>query len=139
GLGLAYCREALPPRVGSYGGLVVMLVGGLLAAPLFSALGAKLVGPLTRFFPGVGARLAADNLLRSPGRTGLVAAALAAGVAMSVQIAGVAASNEQPVLAWVDRSITADWFVLGGDTASATSSQIALDPALGDELRPPPG
>ena len=41
-------REALPPRVGSYGGLVLVLVGGLLAAPLFTALGARLIRPLTR-------------------------------------------------------------------------------------------
>ena len=139
GIALAYNREALPMRFGSFGGLILVLVGGVLAAPLFTALGAKLVRPLTRFVPGVGARLAVDNLLRSPSRTGLVAAALAAGVAMSVQVAGVAASNEQPVLTWIDESITADLFVLGGDTASATSSRFALDPAIATDLRRLPG
>jgi putative ABC transport system permease protein len=139
GIILAVGRESLPPRVGSYGGIVLMLIGALLAAPLFTALGAHLIRPLTWLVPGVGVRLATDNLLRSPGRTGLVAGALAAGVGMSVQIAGVAASNEQPVLAWVDQSITADWFVLGGETASATSSQIALGPDIADELRRLPG
>jgi putative ABC transport system permease protein len=139
GVAIAICREALPPRVGSYGGLVLMLVGGVLAAPLFTALGATLLRPLTWLVPGVGVRLAADNLLRAPGRTGLVTAALAAGVAMSLQIAGVAASNERPVLDWIDQSITANLFVLGGDTASATSSQIALDPGIADDLRRLPG
>jgi putative ABC transport system permease protein len=33
----------------------------------------------------------------------------------------------------------ADWFVLGGETASATSSQIALSPDIADELRQLPG
>jgi putative ABC transport system permease protein len=135
GIAVAFGRAALPPRVGSYGGVVLMLVGGVLAAPLFTALGAKLIRPLTWLVPGVGARLAVDNLLRSPGRTGFVAAALAAGVGMSVQIAGVAASNERPVLAWIDQSMTADLFVLGGDTASATSSQMAIDPNVADDLR----
>ncbi|HEY1375172.1 MAG TPA: FtsX-like permease family protein, partial [Gemmataceae bacterium] len=139
GVGVAYWRESLPVRVGSYGGIVLILVGSLLAMPLFTALGAKLIGPLIRLVPGVGVRLAADNLLRAPGRTGLVTGALAAGVGMSVQIAGVAASNERPVLDWVDQSITADLFVLGADTASATSSQVPLDPALTDDLRRLPG
>jgi putative ABC transport system permease protein len=139
GIALAYNRTALPIRLGSYGGLVLVLVGGLLAAPLFTILGAKLVRPLTRFVPGVGARLAADNLLRAPGRTGVVTAALAAGVAMSVEVAGVAASNERPVLEWIDQSITADLFVFGGDTAAATSSRFALDPAVAADLRRLPG
>jgi putative ABC transport system permease protein len=139
GLALAFGRDALPMRLGSYGGLVLVLIGGLLAAPVFTALGAKLIRPLTRLVPGVGARLAADSLLRSPGRTGVVTAALAAGVALSVEVAGVAASNERPVLTWIDESITADLFVFGGDTASATSSRFALDPAVAAELRMLPG
>ncbi len=139
GLGLAYWREALPLRLGSYGGLVLMLFGSLLAVPLFTALGARLARPLTRLFPGVGARLAADNLLRAPGRTGVVAAALAAGVAMSVQVAGVAAGNERPITAWVDRSITADLFVVGGGLSEATSSHLPLDAGLAAELGRLPG
>jgi len=83
--------------------------------------------------------LAADNLLRAPGRTGVVVGALTAGVALSVQVAGVALSNERPVLDWVDRAITTDLIVTGGDTAAATSSHLPLDAALGDELRRLPG
>ena len=139
GLGLAYFRADLPPRVGSFGGLILLLFGPLLAAPLITAAGGFLVRPLTRFLPGVGVRLAADNLLRAPGRTGVVIGALAAGVAMGTQTFGVGASNERPVLDWLDRSFTPDFFVLGGDTATATSSQIAIDPGVVDELRRLPG
>jgi putative ABC transport system permease protein len=139
GLALAYYREALPVRLGSYGGLILVLLGSLLAVPLFATLGAGLARPLTRLVPGVGLRLAADNLLRAPGRTGIVTGALAAGVAMSVQVAGVGASNERPVLDWVDRSITADLFVAGGDTATATSSNLPLNADLAAELQRLPG
>jgi putative ABC transport system permease protein len=94
---------------------------------------------LARLTPGVGARLAADNLLRAPGRTGLVIGAVAAGVAMGTQAAGVSACNERPVLEWVDESITADLVVMGAQAGLATSSQVPLAPTLPDELRRLPG
>lgn len=139
GLALAYFRTELPPRVGSFGGLILLLFGPLLATPLVAAWLAGLVRPLSRLLPGVGARLAADNLLRAPGRTGVVIGAVAAGVAMGTQAAGVGECNERPVLAWVDESITADLFVLGADTASATSSQVPLAADVPAELRREPG
>jgi putative ABC transport system permease protein len=126
--------------VGSFGGIILTLLGALLAAPLVAALGAGLVRPLTRRLPGVGVRLAADNLLRAPSRTGVVVGALTAGVALSVQVAGVLESNERPIIEWVDRAIMTDLIVTGGEnTAAATSSNLPLDTALGDELRRLPG
>lgn len=141
GLGIAFAmlREAMPLRLGSYGGLILMLAGALLAAPVFVAVAARLLLPLVRLLPGVGVRLAADNLLRSPGRTGLVIGALAAGVAMSSGVAGVAASNEKPVLEWVDRWVSPDFFVMGGEASSTTSSNLPLDLGLRDEFEALPG
>ena len=55
----------------------MVLVGALLASPFFAALAARLFQPLARNFLGIEWRLAADNLVRSPGRTGLVIGALA--------------------------------------------------------------
>src|SRR5205814_572255 len=118
GIGLAVVRESLPVRVGSYGGVILILLGSLLSTPLVVAFAARLVRPLVRLF-GVEERLAADNLLRAPGRTGVVIGALAAGVGMTVQIMGVADSNEAPVVAWVDRALTAGLFVMGGAAASS--------------------
>src|SRR5581483_1584836 len=100
---------------------------------------AGLIRPLTRLLPGVGARLAADNLLRAPGRTGVVTGAIAASAAMSVQLAGVAASNEKPVLDWMDRALTPNLFVVGGDMATATSSALPQDLAFADEMLRLPG
>jgi putative ABC transport system permease protein len=119
--------------------LLLILFGSLLAAPLVATLLAGLVRPLTRLVPGAGARLAADNLLRAPGRTGVVVGAIAAGTAMSVQLVGVAASNERPVVEWIDASISADLFVLGGEVSASTSSALPLAADLADELRHLPG
>ena len=76
-------------RAGSYGGLVLVLLGLLFLAPLLAAGIARLLQPIVRIAFGLEARLAADNLVRAPGRTGLVITALAAGVAMVLQTAGV--------------------------------------------------
>ncbi|MFO0807651.1 MAG: FtsX-like permease family protein [Gemmataceae bacterium] len=141
GLGVmtAVLRDAMPLRLGSYGGLVLMLAGALLAAPVFVAVGARLVLPLVRLLPGVGVRLAADNLLRAPGRTGVVIGALAAGVGMTSGIAGVAESNERPVLDWVDRWVSPDFFVMGGEAANTTSGNLPLDTRLGEAFEALPG
>ena len=117
GIACILLRDRLPHRLGSYGGMVGILTGNLLAMPLYVAWMARLVQPLARAALGIEARLAADNLLRSPGRTGVVIGALAAGVALMVQIAGVGRSNEEPVIDWLDRAVTADLFVMSGSLA----------------------
>lgn len=139
GLGLAFARESLPVRLGSFGGLVLILLGALLAAPLAATLLARLLQPLTRRLPGVEVRLAADNLLRASGRTGVVVGALAAGVALVVQVAGIALSNERPILDWCDRTITADLFVMNGDAASATNATLPLSADVARQLERLPG
>src|SRR5207244_12999346 len=73
-------HDALP-ILGAFGGIVSLLVAALVASPLLAAGAARLLGPVARLL-GIEARLAADNLARSPGRTGLVIASLAAGVAL---------------------------------------------------------
>src|SRR5207247_1637180 len=70
---------------------------------------------------------------------GVVIGALAAGVAMTVQIMGVADSNEVPVVAWIDRALTADLFVMGGAMSSASSSSLPLGPDLARDLAALPG
>src|SRR5208337_348437 len=85
GTGLFALRRMLPDRVGTFGSLGLILVGGLLAAPLLSAAIIRLLRPLARQVFGIEGRLAAGNLARSPGRTGLVIAALAAGTALLIQ------------------------------------------------------
>ncbi len=130
GVAMVLARHDLPHRVGAFGGMMTALVGLLLAAPILVGLMVRVVHPVLRRVLPIEARLAADNLLRSPGRTGVVIGALGAGVAVIFQTAGVGLSNEVPVVRWLDEVIQADRFLFGGSLAEATSSQTPLDPQL---------
>src|SRR5207249_8800988 len=120
-------------RAGSYGGLVLVLLGLLFLAPLLAAGIARLLQPIVRIAFGLEARLAADNLVRAPGRTGLVITALAAGVAMVLQTAGVIRSNEDAILKWVDESIAADLFITSGSPVVGSGQNMLLKEDLGPE------
>jgi putative ABC transport system permease protein len=128
----------LPPRFGSFGGIALIFVGLLLATPWLSAGLARFLQPAARLL-GIEGRLAADNLIRSPGRTGLVIAALAACVALMLQTAGVIKSNERPILAWVEDTITADLFVTCGGPASAGNLNVPQQEQVGVDLAALPG
>ncbi len=67
GLLLIFVRTSIPYRLGTYGGLMFVLVGALVASPFFAALAARLLQPFIRRSLGIEWRLAADNLVRSPG------------------------------------------------------------------------
>jgi putative ABC transport system permease protein len=126
GLACMVCRAWLPARMGIFGGFVLVLLGLLLTNPLLAAGLARLFQPLARRVLGIEARLAADNLVRSPGRTGLVITAVAAGVAMFLQSAGVIRSNEDPIFAWIDQSIAAELFVTSGSPVVGTGQNLLL-------------
>src|SRR5205807_8225473 len=127
-------RGVLPPRWGMYGGLGLVVVSTLLATPLLTALFARLLQPLARRFLGIEARLAADNLVRAPGRTGLVIAALAAGVALVLQTAGTIRSNRQALRDWVRDYIAADLIVTSGSPVGAGGQSQPMDPAVGRQI-----
>jgi putative ABC transport system permease protein len=138
GFSFVLIRDHLPRRVGGFGGMALLLIGMLLAVPFLVGVIAGLIQPFTRRFFGIEARLAADNLLRAPGRTGVVVGALAAGVALMFQIAGIGKSNEEPVLEWLDRVVSADFIVICGDPKS-TSSLLPMQPEVADKLKALPG
>src|SRR5262249_34631105 len=108
GIGLADFRYFLPPRWGMFAGIGSLLLGGLVAPPLVASLAGRVIHPFFRHFLGLGGRLAADNLVRSPGRTGLVIAALAATGGLMVQTAGFVRSSHEAIREWVDEKIAAD-------------------------------
>ena len=139
GLVVFALRKELPPRTGSLFGMVGILVGLFLAMPILVRILARLLLPLLRAFMGVEFRLAADNLIRSPARTGVVIGALAAGVSMMFQTAGVGKSNQVPIREWLDQVLQADAYVFRGNLASANSSLSPMEPRVGDELRAVPG
>lgn len=139
GVAMILSRHELPPRVGAFGGMMAALVGLLLAAPILVGVLVRLAHPLLRRVLPIEARLAADNLIRSPGRTGVVIGALGAGVALMVQTAGVGRSNEGPVVAWLDEVIQADQYVFIGNLAEATGSKAPMEAKYLGKLARLPG
>jgi putative ABC transport system permease protein len=127
-------KALLPARMGAYGGIVLILVGTLAATPLLAALAARLLSPLARRLLGLEGRLAADNLVRAPGRTGLVIGALAASVGLLVQTAGVIKSNEDAILGWLDHTVVADLIVTSGGPLTASGQNLPLDPDVGRQI-----
>src|SRR5262249_43939898 len=123
GVGFIILRNQLGFRQGAYGGLVLVLLGALVAAPLVTAGLARLMQPVARRFFPITWRLAADNLVRAPGRTGLVIAALAAGVALVTQTYGTIVSNRTALSDWVQEYIAADLIVGAGSPVGAGSAQ----------------
>ena len=90
-----------------------------------------LLQPLARQVLGLEGRLAADNLVRSPGRTGLVITALAAGVTMFVQTAGVIRCNRDPIVEWVDQAFATDLRATSGSPVTGSGLNLLLPEDLG--------
>jgi putative ABC transport system permease protein len=139
GIFLADFRDRLPPRVGMFAGIVCLMVGGLALTPLLASLVGRLIQPLFRYFLGLGGRLAADNLVRSPGRTGLVIAALAATGGLLVQTAGFLKSSREAIRDWVDDKIAADLYVTSGSAITSNGSSVTMREEMGDKLKSIPG
>jgi putative ABC transport system permease protein len=131
-------RERLPLRFGAFAGIVFILVAGLFAMPLLAIIAGKILQPFFRLFLGLEGRLAADNMVRSPGRTGLVIGALAATTALMVETAGFIRSSEHAILTYLDESIAADFFVTSGSRITEAARAIPMDEKLGDRLRAMP-
>ncbi|QJW97104.1 ABC transporter permease [Frigoriglobus tundricola] len=139
GFGMIALRHELPARVGSVGGMMTVLVGLLLAAPVLVGVLVVLLRPLVRATCPFTLRLAFDNLSRAPGRTGVVIGALGAGVALMFQTAGVGRSNEEPVVAWISQVVQADHFVFSGNMTAANSSNSPMAAAVARDLKALPG
>jgi len=139
GLGFTLYREQLPVRFGAFAGIVCLLVGALVATPLLAAGFAWLLQTPTRRLLGLEGRLAADNLFRSPGRTGLVVAALAATTALVVQTAGFIHSSKLAIVGWIDEAIAADLFVTSGDNVTKLGVTLPMATTLAQEMEALPG
>ncbi len=139
GFAMILLRHELPARVGSVGGMMTVLVGLLLAAPILVGIMVAPLRPLVRATCPFALRLAFDNLSRAPGRTGVVIGALGAGVALMFQTAGVGRSNEEPVVAWISQVVQADHFVFSGNMTAANSSNSPMATSVARDLRALPG
>jgi putative ABC transport system permease protein len=127
-------RDYLPPRYGNYGCLVGVILGLLLLTPFFSTLIANALRPAVRRAFGIETRLAADNLVRAPGRTGLVITAVAAGVGMVLQTAGVIRSNHDVILGWLDSTILADLIVSSGSPVGGGGQTSQMKETVAGEI-----
>ncbi len=117
-------RGLLPAPVRTFGPLISALPGAVLAIPSASALAARLLRPLAQWSGGISGRLAADGLIRDPGRGGFAIAALAGGVALMVQTGGVIHGNEQAIRGWLDRCLAGDLFVTSGGPLSTSGQTL---------------
>ena len=102
--------------------------------PLLAAVVGRLLQPFFRFFLGLEGRLAGDNLVRSPGRTGLVIAALAATGCLVLGTAGFTYSTERAINHWIDDNIAADLYVTAGSGISKAGFALPMDESVGVEL-----
>jgi len=139
GLACVLLREWLPLRAGTFAGIVCILLAGLVATPLLALAVGRFLQPFFRFFLGLEGRLAVDNLARSPGRTGVVIAALAATGGLLVQTAGFIRSSESAILHWLDESVAADLFVTAGSPLTKPGEAMQMNEGLGRALRDIPG
>jgi putative ABC transport system permease protein len=128
-------REQLPRRVGVFAGAILLFVSGLVLIPLATELLGRLLRPFVRSLLGLESRLAADNLVRSPGRTGIVIAALAATAGLIFGLSGFIHSTKATIYNWIDDKIAADLFVTCGGPLDSASLTQPMDVHVGDELR----
>ena len=129
------CRRG----VGSFVAPICLMGACEVAMPLLAGAVGRLVQPIFRYLLGLEGRLAADNLVRSPGRTGVVIAALATTGALLLQTAGFTYSTEQAINGWLDDNIAADLYVTAGSGISKAGFSLPMDASVGDELTPGPG
>ncbi len=127
-------RQHLPARAGAFAGIVCILLGALVAAPILAAGFSRLVQPLFRGLLGLEGRLAADNLVRSPGRTGLVIAALAATGGLMVQTAGFLRSTESAIHDWINEKVGADLFVTSGSSVISGGQTVTMEEGFQKKL-----
>jgi putative ABC transport system permease protein len=136
GLGSAAAtfRASLPPLFGVFAGIILLLVGALALTPLLAGILGRLAQPLFRYVFGLEGRLAADNLIRTPVRTGIVIAALAATSGLLIQTAGFLKSTREAVNAWIEEKIAADLFVSCGSSVTSGGAALTMDPSLRDKI-----
>jgi putative ABC transport system permease protein len=136
---LVYFRQQLPLRFGTFAGIGCLQVSVLFAMPMLATLVGRGVQPLFRHFLGLEGRLAADNLVRAPGRTGIVIAALAATGGLLVMTAGFLKSSHRAITEWVDEKIAADLFVTSGSSVTSGGAALSMQEGLSEKFKALPG
>jgi len=135
GVAVIALRTGMPIRWGSFGGLVLFLLGGLIATPVIAFLVGQALRPLFRMFLGIEGRMAADNLIAEPARTGLVVAALAATAGLSFQTAGFILSSEHAIFSWVREKVGMDLILTSGSGFTSYIRSVSMREPLIAEIK----
>jgi len=128
-------RFELHANSANYLGLFLILLGLTLATPLLAAGLIHLTVPLFKAVLPLESRLAADNLVRSSRRTGLVITVLAGAIGLIFQTAGVIRSNEAAVRRWIAECVRADLYLTSGGPLNAANHTRTMTGALDEQLR----
>lgn len=126
-------RGQFPPRWAAFANIYLLGLAFMLATPALARVGIALLRPLVQCF-GTEMRLAADDLARSPARTGLTVGALALGLALTVETSGLIISTEKPVLEWLGHVIHADLLVTSGAAVTGGGDHSLMEESLGQDL-----
>jgi putative ABC transport system permease protein len=135
GFALARFRHELPARAGMFAGIVCLVLGGLISTPLLASQVGRVIQPFFRYFLGLEGRLAADNLVRAPGRTGLVIAALAATGGLLVVTAGFLKSTRVAIYDWIEEKVAADLFVSSGTPVTSGGAALTMQDGFRQQLQ----
>ena len=132
-IGVFVLRGQFPPRWATFANVYLVGLAFMLATPSLARAGIWLLRPLVQCF-GTEMRLAADDLARSPSRTGLTVGALALGLALTVETSGITISSEKPVFDWLGRAIHADLLVTSGAAITGGGDHSLMEESLGKQL-----
>ncbi|HTU90509.1 MAG TPA: ABC transporter permease [Gemmataceae bacterium] len=134
GIACVVWRSHLPRRAGVFAGAMLLFVAAITLIPLATELMGRLLRPMVRSVFGLEGRLAADNLVRSPGRTGIVIAALAATAALVFGLSAFIHSTKETVYHWIEDRVAADLFLTCGAPIESASLAQPMDAHLRDKL-----
>jgi len=119
--------DTVPLLFGMIGGALLVFLGVALLSPAAAGPIAHLVGFLYRPYKTAG-HLAEENAARNPRRTASTASALMIGLALVTTVLVVGTSLKSTFRTTIDRTITADWYVV-------PKSFVGFDPAVTASLQ----
>jgi putative ABC transport system permease protein len=119
--------------------LSAIVIAFALSSPLAVSVLATALSSLFRRLFGIEGRLAVENTLRNPTRTGFTAAALIIGLAVIINTAGAITSLRGSIESWIARIFSGDIIVAAHNPFTAGSVSAPLRETLIQELLRIPG
>ena len=122
-------------KYGGYVALLAIVIAVAFSSPLAVSLLAVALSGLFRRWFGIEGRLAVENTLRNPTRTGFTAAALIIGLAVIINTSGAITSLRSSIDSWIARIFSGDIIVAAHNPFTAGSVSAPLrETLIGDLL-----